>query len=181
MAMIIELDGISPTIGEDVSLAPTAVLVGDVRVADRADIWFGAVLRGDKSYVEIGAEASIQDNAVLHCADELPTIVGARAVVGHGALLDGCVIGDEAVVGMGAAVLQGAHVGSGAMVAAGGVPERARIAPQVLAAGVPALEKKHLSGAALRWTRTAADEYQQFSKRYMAAARVRVDDNARIA
>jgi carbonic anhydrase/acetyltransferase-like protein (isoleucine patch superfamily) len=182
MAMIVELDGISPTIGEDVFLAPTAVLVGDVRVADRANVWFGAVLRGDKSHIEIGPEASIQDNAVLHCADELPTTVGARAVIGHGALLEGCVIDDGAVIGMGVVALQGAHVGAGAMVAAGAVvPERATIAPEVLAAGVPAVEKKHLSGAALRWTRTASDEYQQFSKRYRDAARVLAADDARIA
>ena len=91
MAMF-ELDGVAPTIGEDVFLAPTAVLVGDVRVGDRANIWFGTVLRGDVSYIEIGAECSIQDNAVIHCADELPTMIGADVIVGHGALLEGCMI-----------------------------------------------------------------------------------------
>ena len=66
MATIIELDGVAPTIGEDVFLAPTAVLVGDVRVGDRANVWFGAVLRGDESHIEIGEESSVQDNAVIH-------------------------------------------------------------------------------------------------------------------
>src|SRR5690242_8906785 len=121
MATIIELDGVAPSIGEEVFLAPTAVLVGDVRVGDRANIWFGAVLRGDSSHIEIGEEASIQDNTVIHCAEDLPTRVGARVTVGHGALLEGCTIEDEALVGMGAIVLQRAHVGSGAMVAAGAV------------------------------------------------------------
>ena len=103
-------------------------------------------------------------------------MIGARAVVGHGALLEGCAIDDHAVVGMGAVVLQSAHVGSGAMVAAGAVVrERARVAPDVLAAGNPAVEKKKLSGSALRWTRTASDEYQRFSKRYMRASRVPTD------
>ena len=78
MATIIELDGKAPTIGADVWLAPTAVLIGDVRVGDRANIWFGAVLRGDFTHIEVGEETSIQDNAVLHCADGLPTIVGSR-------------------------------------------------------------------------------------------------------
>ena len=64
-----ELDGVSPTIGRDVWLAPTAVLVGDVRVGDNASIWFGAVLRGDSSTIHIGAGTSVQDNAVVHCAD----------------------------------------------------------------------------------------------------------------
>jgi carbonic anhydrase/acetyltransferase-like protein (isoleucine patch superfamily) len=179
MATIVELDGRSPTIGEGVFLAPTAVLVGDVRVGDRANIWFGAVLRGDTSHIEIGAECSIQDNVVIHCADDLPTVIGTRVVVGHGALLEGCVVEDEALIGMGAIVLQRAHVASGAMVAAGAVvPERVSVGREVLAAGVPAVEKKRLSGSALRWTRAASAEYQQFSKRYMTASRVRHPDDA---
>lgn len=182
MPTLIELDGVGPTIGEDVFLAPTAVLIGDVRVGDRANIWFGAVLRGDISYIEVGAECSIQDNSVIHCAHELPTILGARVVVGHGALLEGCVIEDGALIGMGATVLQHAHVGASALVAAGAVvKERASVPPGVLAAGVPALAKKELAGSALHWTRTAADEYQRFSKRYMTAGRVRVLDDARVA
>jgi carbonic anhydrase/acetyltransferase-like protein (isoleucine patch superfamily) len=167
MAMLIELDGVAPTIGEDVFLAPTAVLVGDVRVGHRANIWFGAVLRGDSSRIEIGEESSIQDNVVIHCAKELPTIVGARVTVGHGAMLEGCMIEDEALVGMGAIVLQRARVESGAMLAAGAVvPERAVVRSGALSAGLPAREKKELSGSALQWTRTAAQEYQQNRIRY---------------
>jgi carbonic anhydrase/acetyltransferase-like protein (isoleucine patch superfamily) len=182
MATIIELDGIAPTIGEDVFLAETAVLAGDVRVGDRANIWFGAVLRGDTSHIEIGSESSIQDNTVIHCADEVPTIVGERVIVGHGALLEGCVLGDQSVVGMGAIVLQRARVGAGAMLAAGTVvPERMEIAPGVLAAGVPAREKKQLSGSALEWTRSAAEEYQHFSKRYMTASRILAQGEERVA
>src|SRR6201994_5114532 len=130
MATIIELDGIRPTIGEGVFLAPTAVLVGDVRVGDRANIGFGTVLRGDVSYIEIGAGCSIQDTAVIHCASDLPTVIGADVVVGHGAMLEGCVIEDGALIGMGAIVLQHARVGAGTMVAAGAVvSERQRIPP----------------------------------------------------
>ncbi len=182
MATILELDGVRPTIGDGVFLAPTAVLVGDVRIGDRANIWFGAVLRGDSAHITIGAECSIQDNAVIHCAHDLPTIIGDRVVVGHSALLEGCVIEDEALIGMGAVVLQRAHVGAGAMVAAGAVvSERARVAPEMLVAGVPAVEKKRLSGSALHWTRRAWEEYQQFSKRYMSASRVIVTDEERTA
>ena len=168
MATIIELDGVAPTIGEDVFIAPTAVLIGDVRVGDRANIWFGAVLRGDESHIEVGDEVSIQDNAVIHCAHELPTVIGRRAVVGHGALLEGCVIEDGAVVGMGCIVLQRATIGAGAMLAAGAVAaERSQVRAHTLAAGVPAREKKELSGAAARWTDTAADEYQLLRERYL--------------
>src|SRR3954467_3286620 len=101
MAMLVELDGARPSIGHDVFLAPTAVLIGDVRVGDRANIWFGAVLRGDFTHIEVGQETSIQDTAALPCADGLPTVVGSRVTVGHGAILEGCVVEDGALIGMG--------------------------------------------------------------------------------
>ncbi len=182
MATIVELGGVAPTIGDDVFLAATAVLVGDVRIGDRANIWFGAVLRGDTSHIEIGEECSIQDNVVIHCAKDLPTVIGKRVTVGHSALLEGCVIEDEVLIGMGAIVLHHARVGSGAMVAAGAVvPERARVRSGVLSAGVPAAEKKELSGSALAWTRNAAQEYQEYSKRYMTSSRVRVGPDPAVA
>jgi len=169
MTTIIELNGVAPTVGQDAFLAPTAALTGDVRVGDRANIWFGAVLRGDSSYIEIGEESSIQDNAVIHCADGLPTVVGRRVIVGHGAMLEGCVIEDGCVVGMGAIVLQGARIGAGSMVAACAVvPERATIRRGMLAAGVPAGEKKELSGSALASTENAAGQYQELREQYLA-------------
>ena len=172
MATIVEVNGLAPTIGEDVWLAPTAVLIGDVRLRDRANIWFGTVLRGDYSHIEVGAGSSIQDNAIVHCAEDLPTIIGEDVLVGHGAMLEGCVIEDGAVVGMGAIVPQRARVGARAMVAAGAVvAEGARVAGGMLAAGVPASEKKQLSGSALQWTDTAVDRYQQLRKQYLTTSR----------
>jgi carbonic anhydrase/acetyltransferase-like protein (isoleucine patch superfamily) len=173
MAVIVELDGVRPTIGAEVWLAPTAVLVGDVHVGDRASIWFGAVLRGDSSRITIGAGTSVQDNAVVHCAHDLPTVVGENVIVGHGALLEGCVVEDGAVVGMGAIVLQRARLGAGAMLGAGAVlSERREVAPGMLAAGVPAAEKKPLSGSAQAWSETAAAEYQRYRKRYLTSSTV---------
>src|SRR4051794_19949122 len=167
MATLVELDGLRPTIGRDVFLAPTAVLIGDVRVADRANIWFGAVLRGDFSHIEIGEGSSIQDNVVIHCADDLPTAVGRDVTVGHGSILEGCIVEDGALVGMGSILCQRSHLGAGAMLAAGSVlSERSRVAPGMLGAGVPAKEKKELSGSAKGWTEHAAAEYQQLRKRY---------------
>lgn len=157
-----------PTIGRDVFIAPTAVLVGDVRVADRANIWFGTVLRGDFSYIEVGEGSSIQDNAVIHCADDLPTLVGRDVTVGHGAILEGCVVEDGALVGMGAILCQRSRLGAGAMLAAGAVlSERTEIGAGMLGAGVPAREKKELSGSAQGWTEHAAAEYQELRARYI--------------
>ncbi len=168
-ALLMELDGVCPTIGEDVWLAPNAVLVGDVRVGDRASIWFGAVLRGDSSTIHIGAGTSVQDNVVIHCAKGLDTVIGDNVIIGHGAMLEGCVIEDGAVVGMGAIVLQRARLGAGSMLAAGAVlSERREIGPGMLAAGVPAVEKKPLSDSAQGWVATAAEEYQHYRRRYLA-------------
>src|SRR5690349_22677805 len=173
MATIVELDGVRPTVGADVWLAPTAVLIGDVHVGDRASIWFGAVLRGDASRITVGARSSIQDNCVIHCAEGLPTEIGEDVVVGHGSLLEGCVIDDGAVIGMGSIVLQRARVGAKAVLAAGAVlSERREVGAGMLAVGVPAVEKKPLSGSAQRWTETAAEEYQRYRARYLAGARV---------
>jgi carbonic anhydrase/acetyltransferase-like protein (isoleucine patch superfamily) len=155
MATIVEVNGLAPTIGADVWLAPTAVLIGDVRVGDRANIWFGTVLRADYSYVEIGAGSSVQDNAVVHCAEGLPTVIGPDVLVGHGAI-----------------VLHPPRVAAPAMVAAGAViGEGAEIAGQMLAAGVPAREKKQLSGSALQWTDTAVDRYQGLRRQYLTTSR----------
>src|SRR3954468_24531045 len=173
MATIVELGGVRPTIGEDVWLPPTAVLIGDVHVGDRANIWFGAVLRGDASSIHIGASTSVQDNAVIHCAHELPTRIGEGVVIGHAAMLEGCEIEDGAVIGMGAIVLQRARVGARSVLAAGAVlSERRAVGPGMLAAGVPAVEKKPLSGAARGWSETAAAEYQEYRRRYLTTSAV---------
>ena len=155
--MIIELDGKTPQVAEDAFIAPTAVLIGDVTVAAGASIWFGAVLRGDNSAIVIGAGSNVQDNCVIHCADDLPTIVGENVTVGHMAMLEGCVIGDGSLIGMGAIVLQRAQVGAGSLVAAGAVVgEGVEIPAGVLAAGVPARVKKELAGESQRWVADAA-------------------------
>lgn len=179
MTHIVELGGVGPTIGEGVYLAPTAVLVGDVRIGDHATVWFGAVLRADSERIEVGARSSIQDNVVIHCAEHLPTIVGEDVTVGHGAMLEGCVVHDGALIGMGAIVLQRAEVGERALVAAGGVvAEGQRIAPRMLAAGVPVTEKKPLSGGSERWTESASEKYQQLRERYLRTSTARSKDGS---
>jgi carbonic anhydrase/acetyltransferase-like protein (isoleucine patch superfamily) len=183
VATIVELDGVAPTIGEDVYLAPTAVLIGDVRVGDRCNIWFGTVLRGDarNSYIEIGPGCSIQDNAVIHCADDLPTVIGADVVIGHGALLEGCTVEDKALIGMGSILLQRVQIGAGAMVAAGAVvSERSKVRAGVLVGGVPSRTIKELSGSALAWTESAAGHYQQLREHYLKTSRVRQTEDERV-
>jgi carbonic anhydrase/acetyltransferase-like protein (isoleucine patch superfamily) len=170
MATVIELDGKVPQVADDAFIAPTAVLIGDVTVHTGASIWFGAVLRGDNSAIVIGPGSNVQDNCVIHCAEELPTVVGENVTIGHMAMLEGCAIGDGALVGMGAIVLQRAQVGRRALIAAGAVvSEGMEIPGGVLAAGVPARVKKELAGSSQRWVETAALEYQSKRLRYLRA------------
>jgi carbonic anhydrase/acetyltransferase-like protein (isoleucine patch superfamily) len=171
VATVIELEGVAPRIAEDAYVAPTAVLIGDVVVEPGASIWFGAVLRGDNSEIRVGAGSCVQDNCVIHCAKDLPTVIGSNVTVGHMAMLEGCSIGDGALVGMGAIVLQRAKVGVRSLIAAGAVVgEGTEIPPGVLAAGIPAVVKKELAGSSQRWVETAALEYQSQRLRYMNGA-----------
>lgn len=99
-----------PRLGAGVYIAKSAVLLGDVRMGDHASVWYHATVRGDINYIEIGHHSNIQDNAVLHLADEHPCIVGNYVTVGHSAIVHACTVGNEVLIGMGATVLDGAVV-----------------------------------------------------------------------
>ena len=146
MAHILNLSDRRPTISADTFLAINATIVGDVRLDSQASIWYGAVLRGDSNYITIGPRTSVQDNVVLHCNDDFPTIIGADVVIGHGAVLEGCVVEDGCVIGMNATVLNGARIGAGAVIAAGAVVRERFIVPAgSFVAGVPGKVKGEVS------------------------------------
>ncbi len=167
--MLIEFEGKRPVIGENVFIAPTAVLIGDVVVGDNSSIWFGAVIRGDFGPIRIGAGCSIQDNVTIHVYADSPTILAGEVTVGHNAVLEGCSIGRRTVVGMNATVLQYVEVGEAVMVAAGSVlTEGMKVPDRTLVAGVPASVKKELSGSALGWIERASGDYQALQARYRA-------------
>src|SRR5207245_10849534 len=101
-----------PRLGEGVYIARGAVVVGDVTLGDFASVWYNAVLRGDINRIVVGHHTNIQDNAVLHLADQFPCLVGNYVTVGHAAILHACTIGDQVLVGMRATVLDGALSGA---------------------------------------------------------------------
>ena len=170
--MEFELGGKRPRVHPDAYIAPTAVLIGDVEVDAGASVWFGAVLRGDEAQIKVGEGANIQDNAVLHRATDLPTVLERNASVGHSAQLEGCVVEEGAVVGMGATMLQRSRLGAGSMLAAGAVlQEGVQIPPGHMAAGVPATVKKALDGSSTRWVGTTAKHYQDRAVAYRAKLR----------
>ena len=163
-----------PQVPDDAFVAPSATLIGAVDLGPESSVWFGAVLRGDFDRIEIGEGSCVQDNAVIHAAEGLPTIVGANVTVGHAAMLEGCVVEDGALIAMGAIVLQRAYVGAGALVAAGSVVREGQEIPAgVLVAGSPAVVKKELEGSSRRWVDTAAAEYRVLRRRYLEALAVR--------
>ncbi|GJM44715.1 MAG: gamma carbonic anhydrase family protein [Gemmatimonadota bacterium] len=167
MANIITVRGWTPRIHPTAWVAPTATLIGKVEIGAGANVWFGAVLRGDQSLIRIGERSSVQDNSVLHCNEEHDTIVGADVTIGHGAVLEGCTIHDWALIGMNAVVLDGCVVGKGALIAAGAVvKERDEIPEWTLAAGIPAKPRKKLEGMALETVQTAAAHYQKLMALY---------------
>jgi carbonic anhydrase/acetyltransferase-like protein (isoleucine patch superfamily) len=167
-----ELSGKRPSVHPDAYIAPTAVLIGDVEVGAGASVWFGAVLRGDEAAIKVGDGANIQDNVVVHCAHDLPTLIERNASVGHSAQLEGCVVEEGALVGMGAIMLQRSRLGAGSMLAAGAVLGEGKSVPAGhLAAGVPATVRKPLDGSSQSWVATAAKHYQDRAVRYRANLR----------
>jgi carbonic anhydrase/acetyltransferase-like protein (isoleucine patch superfamily) len=171
-----ELGGRRPKVHPDAYIAPTAVLIGDVEVEKDASIWFGAVLRADESTITVREGANVQDNVVIHCAANLPTVVESNATIGHSAQLEGCIVEQGALVGMGATMLQRSRLGAGSMLAAGAVlQEGTHIPPGHLAAGVPATVKKELRGSSSRWVATSAQHYRQRAVRYRAELKPIVD------
>lgn len=128
-----------PSVDPAAWIAPGVVLVGDVRIAARASVWYGCVLRGDIVHIEVGEDSNIQDGCVLHIDFGMPCAVGRRVTVGHNAVIHGATVGDGCLVGMGATVLSGAKIGEGAIVAAGAlVREGMKVPPGTIVAGVPA-------------------------------------------
>ena len=165
--MEFELGGKRPSVHPDAYIAPTAVLIGDVDIGAGASVWFGAVLRGDEAQIKVGAGANIQDNAVIHCAKDLPTLIEENASVGHSAQLEGCVVEQGAVVGMGATMLQRSRLGKGSLLAAGAVlAEGSEVPAGHMAAGVPATVKKPLDGSSGNWVGITAQHYRDRAVAY---------------
>ncbi len=145
---IYELDGQGPEFPADGKywVAETAVLIGRVRLKSHASIWFGAVLRGDNEWIEIGERSQIQDNATLHTDPGFPMVIGANCVIGHKVMLHGCMVGDNCLIGMGATMLNGSKVGNNCLVGAGAlITEGKEFPDNSMILGSPAKVVRELS------------------------------------
>jgi gamma-carbonic anhydrase len=150
----------TPRVGEGVYIAKTAVVVGDVTLGDQSSVWYGAVLRGDINRIVVGRGSNVQDNAVLHLADDFPCLIGEYVTIGHAAVVHACTVGDECLIGMGATILDGAVVGEQSIVGANAlVPQHMKIPPGSLVVGSPAVIKRQLTVEQRSGLRAWAEKY----------------------
>lgn len=166
MALIKEVRGFTPQIGEDTYLAENATIIGDVIMGSQCSIWFNAVIRGDVNSVRIGNRVNIQDGAVLHTLYQKSTVeIGNDVSVGHNAIIHGAKIEDYALIGMGAIILDHAVVGAGAIIAAGSVVlSGTQVEPGSIYAGVPAkFVKKVDTEQAQEMNQKIANNYLMYS------------------
>lgn len=161
------IDGSAPSLGQGAWVAPSADLIGDVRLAARASIWFGAVIRADNTPILIGEASNLQDGAIGHSDPGFPLTVGAGVTVGHQAILHGCTIGNGALVGMGAKILNGAVIGERCLVGAGAlITEGKTFEPGMLIVGSPARVLRPLTDQELATLELSAAHYADKAARY---------------
>lgn len=161
-----------PQLGPGAWAAPSADLIGDVRLRERASVWFGAVLRGDNTPLILGPETNFQDGAIGHSDPGFPLTIGARVTVGHQAILHGCTIADDCLVGMGARILNGAVIEPECIVGAGAlITEGKRFERGSLIVGAPARVVRQITDAEKHALRMSAAHYAEKAARYAAELR----------
>ena len=161
------IDDAQPQLADSAWAAPSADLIGDVRLAARASVWFGAVIRADNTPILIGEDSNIQDGAIGHSDPGFPLTIGARVTVGHQAILHGCTIADDCLIGMGARVLNGAVLEPECLVGAGALITEGKTFPAgSLIVGSPARAIRQLSDAEKHALRVSAAHYAEKAARY---------------
>lgn len=166
------IGGLRPSLGEGAWAAPSADLIGDVRLGARASVWFGAVLRGDNTPLILGEETNFQDGAIGHSDADSPLTIGARVTVGHQAILHGCTVADDCLVGMGARILNGAVIESECIVGAGAlITEGKSFERGSLIVGSPARAVRQVTDSERQLLRASAAHYAEKAARYAAELR----------
>lgn len=167
-----EVAGRSPQVAQTAWVADSAQVMGRVRLAAGASVWFGCVLRGDVDDISIGEESNIQDGSVLHVDPGAPLHVGARVTVGHKAMLHGCTVGDESLIGIGAVVLNGARIGRHCLVGAGALVTEGKEFPDgSLIVGAPARAVRQLTPEEIEGLRHSAQHYVENAERFRTTLR----------
>ena len=166
---IYQLDAQIPEISDQAWVAENAQVIGAVKLAADASIWFGATIRGDNEPIEIGEGSNIQDGSMLHSDYDKPLIVGKHVTVGHMVQLHSCVIGDESLIGIGAIVLNGAKIGKNCLVGAGSLVTEGKEFPDgSMILGSPAKVVRQLTPEQMEGLRRSARHYMENTERFKA-------------
>jgi carbonic anhydrase/acetyltransferase-like protein (isoleucine patch superfamily) len=163
------LDGVAPELPEEGAywVAASADVIGRVRLARNASVWFNAVLRGDNELIAVGEGSNIQDGCVLHTDMGSPLTIGANCTIGHKAMLHGCTIGENSLVGIGAIILNNAVIGRNCLIGAHTlISERKVIPDNSLVMGSPGKVVRELDAAAIARLSAAAASYVRNWQRY---------------
>ena len=156
---------------DDVYIADTARVLGDVQLGPRVSIWYGAVVRGDVGTITIGAGTNVQDNAVIHCDFGRPNTIGENVTIAHGALVHGIVVGDETLIGIGAVVLGEVTIGTGCLIAAGAlVPPGMNVPDGMLVMGVPGKIVRPTTDHERQQIRASAEQYIALARQHVQPA-----------
>ncbi|HMN68358.1 MAG TPA: gamma carbonic anhydrase family protein [Bdellovibrionales bacterium] len=166
--MILPLLGKTPQIGEGSFIAPSADLIGDVRLGKRCSVWFNVTLRGDVMPIVVGDETNIQDNTVFHGTHKkCGATVGSRVTIGHSVILHGCTIGDKVLIGMGTVIMDQANIPSRSIIGAGSlVTENATFPDGHLILGRPGKAVRPLNEKELAFLDKSADNYLEYMSWY---------------
>lgn len=157
------------TVGDEYFIAPSADVIGTVRLGRWASVWFNAVLRGDSDWIELGEGTNVQDGSVLHTDSGVPMVIGPRCTVGHKAFLHACTVGESSLIANGAMVLDGARIGSFSIVAAGAfVPPRKVIPDGVVVMGNPARVIREITDKDRALLSGSAQHYVDNARRYVS-------------
>lgn len=177
--MIMELQGLKPRIANDVFVAPSADIIGDVSIDEESSIWFGVVIRGDVNSIRIGKRTSIQDLSMIHVthytkddkSDGFATVIGDDVTIAHRVMLHGCTIEDACLIGMSATVLDGAIIGKESIVGANSLVTKNKVfPPRSLIMGNPAKVVRELSEEEIASLYTSSSNYVKFKAMYLEKA-----------
>lgn len=170
MAPFITVSGATPAVHPSAFVAPTAVLSGDVELAERSSAFYGVSARGDTAPIRVGERTNLQDNVVLHADEGFPCTLGAGVSVGHSAVVHGATVEDDCLIGMSATVMNGAVIGAGSLVAAGAlILEGTQVPPGSLVAGVPAKVRRALTDQERESLKVNAETYLRLSAAHREA------------
>ncbi|MGE4509745.1 MAG: gamma carbonic anhydrase family protein [Sulfurimonadaceae bacterium] len=173
--MVHKYQGISPKLGHNTWVAPSADVIGDVTCGEECSIWFGCVVRGDVHYIKIGDRVNIQDLSMIHVthykkpdrSDGNPTIIGNDVTIGHRVMLHGCTIEDGCLIGMSATILDGAVIGKESIVGAGALVTKGKVfPPRSLIMGSPAKVVRELGDDEVKELYASAHRYVAFKSEY---------------